>query len=41
MITFKSKKLGLRKINRMKINPLTDQVKQLMGNQGLILMVRG
>jgi len=43
MLSLGSKKLGLRKINRMRINPLADQVKKLMGNsdQNLILMVRG
>lgn len=42
MLTFKSKKSGLRKQNRNRLNPLVDQVKKLMESedQGLILMVR-
>ncbi|MFA5932476.1 MAG: hypothetical protein WCV81_05485 [Microgenomates group bacterium] len=43
MLSFKSKKISPRKINRLRLNPLADQVKQMMGNrdQSLILMVRG
>lgn len=42
MLTFKSKK-AVRRINRDRLNPIADQVKQMMGNrdQNLILMVRG
>ena len=43
MLTIKTRKIGLRKIHRVQLDPLMASVKKIMGSrdQGLIVMVRG